>query len=63
MPSGLSDLDGHHGEHCAEVTAGAYRAFRSGSNDDIAATLRSAVRHLYYPEYHGVVGARCARSP
>jgi sulfatase modifying factor 1 len=48
---------------CAAVKQGSYRAFRSGSNDDIAATLRSAVRHVYYPEYHGVVGARCARDP
>jgi formylglycine-generating enzyme required for sulfatase activity len=47
---------------CAALSGGAYRAFRSGSNDDIAATLRSAVRHVYYPEYRGVVGARCARS-
>jgi formylglycine-generating enzyme len=47
---------------CAEVAEGKYRAFRSGSNDDIAATLRSAVRHLYYPTYHGVVGVRCARN-
>ena len=47
---------------CAAVTAGAYRAFRSGSNDDIPATLRSAVRHVYYPDYHGVVGARCVRT-
>jgi sulfatase modifying factor 1 len=48
---------------CAVVTAGSYRAFRSGSNDDIAATLRSAVRHVYYPEYRGVVGTRCVRNP
>ena len=48
---------------CAVVTAGRYRAFRSGSNDDIAATLRSSVRHVYYPEYRGVNGARCARTP
>jgi formylglycine-generating enzyme required for sulfatase activity len=48
---------------CAGVPSGPYRAFRSGSNDDIAATLRSAVRHIYAPEYRGVVGARCARSP
>jgi formylglycine-generating enzyme required for sulfatase activity len=48
---------------CAVVTGGSYRAFRSGSNDDIAATLRSAVRHVYYPEYRGVVGARCAGNP
>jgi formylglycine-generating enzyme required for sulfatase activity len=46
---------------CAAVSGGSYRAFRSGSNDDIAATLRSAVRHVYYPEYRGIVGARCAR--
>ena len=48
---------------CAALTAGAYRAFRSGSNDDIAGTLRSATRHIYYPEYRGVVGVRCARNP
>jgi sulfatase modifying factor 1 len=48
---------------CAVVTAGSYRAFRGGSNDDIAATLRSATRHVYTPEYRGVIGSRCARSP
>jgi formylglycine-generating enzyme len=48
---------------CAVVTTGSYRAFRSGSNDDIAQTLRSSVRHVYYPEYRGVNGARCARTP
>ena len=48
---------------CALVTAGSYRAFRSGSHDEIAATLRSSVRHVYYPDYHGVVGSRCARTP
>jgi sulfatase modifying factor 1 len=48
---------------CAAVTAGSYRAFRSGSNDDIAATLRSAVRHVYYPEHRGNIGVRCARNP
>jgi formylglycine-generating enzyme required for sulfatase activity len=47
---------------CADVTAGSYRAFRSGSNDDIAGALRSAVRHVYAPEHHGNIGARCARS-
>jgi sulfatase modifying factor 1 len=47
---------------CAVVAPGSNRAFRSGSNDDIAATLRSAVRHVYYPEYRGVVGSRCARN-
>jgi len=46
---------------CAAVKEGAYRAFRSGSNDDIPATLRSGVRHVYSPDYHGVVGVRCAR--
>jgi formylglycine-generating enzyme len=48
---------------CAELTRGDYRSFRSGSNDEIAATLRSAVRHIYYPDYRGLVGVRCARSP
>lgn len=48
---------------CAELNTGSYRAFRSGSNDDIAATLRTAVRHIYYPDYRGVVGVRCARDP
>jgi formylglycine-generating enzyme required for sulfatase activity len=49
-------------QDCAAVTSGSYRAFRSGSNDDIAPTLRSATRHVYYPEYRGNIGARCARS-
>lgn len=48
---------------CAVVTAGSYRNFRSGSFDDISATLRSATRHVYYPEHRGFVGARCARNP
>ncbi|WP_437568985.1 SUMF1/EgtB/PvdO family nonheme iron enzyme [Sorangium sp. So ce542] len=48
---------------CAAVTAGSYRAFRSGSNDDLAPTLRSATRHVYYPEHRGNIGARCARTP
>lgn len=48
---------------CALVTAGSYRAFRSGSHDEIAAALRSSVRHVYYPDYRGVVGSRCARTP
>jgi formylglycine-generating enzyme required for sulfatase activity len=47
---------------CADVAAGAYRSFRGGSFDDIAATLRSADRHVYYPEYRGFIGSRCARS-
>ena len=48
---------------CALVTEGAYRTFRGGSFDDIAPTLRSADRHVYYPEYRGAVGSRCARAP
>jgi formylglycine-generating enzyme len=50
---------------CAEVEvkAGSYRSFRGGSFDDIAATLRSADRHVYYPEYRGFIGSRCARTP
>ena len=48
---------------CADVAEGTQRSFRSGSNDDIASTLRSAVRHVIKPEYHGVIGSRCARNP
>ena len=48
---------------CAEVEDGSYRSFRGGSFDDIAATLRSADRHVYYPEYRGFIGSRCARTP
>lgn len=47
---------------CAAVTSGSYRAFRSGSNDDLAPTLRSATRHVYYPELRGNIGSRCART-
>ena len=47
---------------CAEVSAGSYRVFLGGSNNDIASTLLSASRHISVPEYHGVVGARCART-
>jgi len=47
---------------CAEVTEGDYRVFLGGSNNDIASTLLSASRHISVPEYHGVVGARCARN-
>jgi len=52
-------------DDCAEVDVnpGSYRSFRGGSFDDIAATLRSADRHVYYPEYRGFIGARCARTP
>ena len=49
-------------EDCAVVDDGAYRAFRSGSNDDLAPTLRSATRHVYYPDHRGNIGGRCARS-
>jgi formylglycine-generating enzyme len=48
---------------CAVLDGGTYRNFRSGAYNDIASTLRSATRHVYLPEYHGIVGARCARSP
>lgn len=47
---------------CAEVKEGSYRVFLGGSNNDIASTLLSASRHVSVPEYHGVVGGRCARS-
>jgi hypothetical protein len=47
---------------CAELAAGSYRVFLGGSNNDIASTLLSASRHISVPEYHGVVGARCARA-
>jgi len=50
-------------QDCAAVTAGSYRSFRGGSNDDIAGTLRVAARHIYYPEHRGVIGVRCARTP
>ncbi len=50
-------------QDCAAVAAGSYRSFRSGSNDDIAGTLRVSARHIYYPEHRGVIGARCARTP
>jgi formylglycine-generating enzyme len=46
---------------CAVVEGGSYRNFRSGAFDDLASTLRSACRHVYNPEYRGIVGARCAR--
>jgi len=49
-------------QDCAVVIGGKYRAFRSGSNDDLAPTLRSATRHVYVPEYRGNIGARCARN-
>ena len=48
---------------CAVVTGGSFRNFRSGAFDDIPATLRSATRHVYHPNYHGIVGVRCARTP
>jgi len=47
---------------CAEVTAGSYRVFLGGSNNDIASTLLAASRHVSVPEYRGVVGGRCARA-
>jgi formylglycine-generating enzyme required for sulfatase activity len=48
---------------CANLTLGAYRVFRGGSFDDIASTLRSSARHVYYPGHRGAIGARCARTP
>ena len=48
---------------CAAVTGGSSRNFRSGAYNDIAPTLRSATRHVYHPEPHGIIGARCARTP
>jgi formylglycine-generating enzyme required for sulfatase activity len=48
---------------CALVNGGGYQTFRGGSFDDIAPTLRSADRHVYYPEYRGAIGGRCARAP
>jgi sulfatase modifying factor 1 len=48
---------------CAELAIGSYRVFLGGSNNDIASTLLSASRHVSVPEYHGVVGVRCARTP
>jgi len=50
-------------QDCAVLTESRYRAFRSGSNDDIAPTLRSATRHVNYPRVRTNVGVRCARSP
>lgn len=47
---------------CAEVNGGRYRAFRGGSNDDLAPTLRAATRHVYFPDYRGNIGLRCARA-
>lgn len=46
---------------CAFVGDGPYRAFRSGSNDELVPTLRSATRHVNYPHYRGNISARCAR--
>lgn len=48
---------------CAVIEGGPLRNFRSGAFDDIALTLRSATRHVYHPDYHGIIGVRCARSP
>ena len=48
---------------CAVMNVGSFRNFRSGAFDDIGATLRSSTRHVYFPEYRGIIGVRCARSP
>ena len=45
------------------VTAGRYRTHRGGSNFEIAAALRSADRHVFYPEAHFPIVMRCARTP
>lgn len=47
---------------CAVVEGGSYRNFRSGAFNDLATTLRSACRHVAVPQYHGIVGVRCART-
>lgn len=46
---------------CAFVGEGPNRAFRSGSSDELAPTLRSATRHVIYPYFRGNISARCAR--
>lgn len=48
---------------CAVVDGGTWRNARSGAYNDLAATLRSATRHVYDPSYHGIIGLRCARAP
>ena len=48
---------------CAVVDGGTWRNARSGAYNDLAATLRSATRHVYSPDYHGIIGLRCARTP
>ncbi|HWA78260.1 MAG TPA: formylglycine-generating enzyme family protein [Polyangiaceae bacterium] len=48
---------------CAVVDGGTWRNARSGAYNDLASTLRSATRHVYSPDYHGIIGLRCARNP
>jgi formylglycine-generating enzyme len=48
---------------CAVLTGGTWRNARSGAYNDLAATLRSATRHVYAPDYRGIIGLRCARTP
>jgi formylglycine-generating enzyme len=48
---------------CGVVEGGTWRNARSGAYNDLAATLRSATRHVYAPDYHGIIGLRCARAP
>jgi formylglycine-generating enzyme required for sulfatase activity len=48
---------------CAVLDGGTWRNARSGAYNDLAATLRSATRHVYAPDYHGIIGLRCARTP
>jgi sulfatase modifying factor 1 len=48
---------------CAVVDGGEWRNGRSGAFDDLGSTLRSATRHVYAPDYNGILGLRCARTP
>lgn len=48
---------------CAVVDGGTWRNARSGAYNDLAGTLRSATRHVYLPDYRGIIGLRCARTP
>lgn len=50
---------------CARIAPTKYanKSVRSGSNDDIAPTLRSATRHVHPPSFRLNIGVRCARDP
>jgi formylglycine-generating enzyme required for sulfatase activity len=47
---------------CAVLEGGTWRNARSGAYNDLPATLRSATRHVYDPDYRGIIGLRCART-